>query len=417
MRHTYTQALLIGVLLLLTGLEPGIAQTTGEELAVHWEDIERAVDQHPAMQAAAREADAAAAEAGAVRQYPNPSIGIGLGRAEALAGDEQDRVSGLEVTLPILSPWAYRNSIAAAEAERGAIDHDVAALRLGVIEDLKAAFWRVAYDRQRLEVLEQSRGQIASLVEVAELRVTLGEARPSELARLEIEQARLNVEIVRAAEMARARKEILNLLLGSTSSGDLRVEADITILPDLCSVDDAVAQGISRHPRLQAAGLRIRSAAARLGEERAKRLPDFEVGAFYEKELDARSYGGALEISIPLWNWNSAEIARGKAVVEASRYERDLALLELEAAIREAHAEAVGALEKARMFQEFIVPKAREASAAVDKTYQVGEEDVMNVLDARRELIEIESELLEACLGSQLAHARLVTLMGGKGYE
>ena len=417
MRHTSIKTIVVWALALLATGSWVLARAGSEVVTLRWEDIERAVEQHPAMQAAASEADAASAEAAASRQYPNPTFGVGLGRAEAVEGEEEDRVWGLELTLPILSPWAYRSSIAAADAEQGAIAQDAAVVRLEVIEQLKESFWGVVYDQQWLDVVQVSRGQVASLVEVAELRVNMGEARPSEVTRLEIELARLDVEIRRATEEAQARKEILDLLLRSALSVDLRVDGDITVLPDLCSVDDAVTQGLSQHPRLHAANLRIRSSAARLREERAKRLPEFAIGAFYEKELDAKSYGGTVEVSIPLWNWNSAQIARSKAMVKASVWGRDLVRMEMEAAVREAHAAAAAAFGKAQVFREVVLPMAVDVAAALEQMYQVGEEDVMNVLDARRELVEIESELLEVSLESQLAHARLVTLMGGKEHE
>jgi outer membrane protein TolC len=59
-----------------------------------------------------------------------------------------------------------------------------------------------------------------------------------------------------------------------------------------------------------------------------------------------------------------------------------------------------------------ILPKAIDVADAMERMYQIGEVDVMNVLDGRRRLIEIESELLEAYLTSQLAYLRLDTLMG-----
>ena len=41
-------------------------------------------------------------------------------------------------------------------------------------------------------------------------------------------------------------------------------------------------------------------------------MPQFEFGAFYDKELDARGYGGFVELSLPIWNWNSGDVARAR---------------------------------------------------------------------------------------------------------
>jgi outer membrane protein TolC len=154
-----------------------------------------------------------------------------------------------------------------------------------------------------------------------------------------------------------------------------------------------------------------------LTAEQWRRLPEIEIGGFYERELDARSYGGAIEIAVPIWNWNSGEVAQARAAKQKAQHGLELKRFEVETALRESHASAVASLEKARSFRDVILPKAAETAAALERMYQVGEVDVMNVLDARRGLIEIEAELLEANLESQLAHLEVIALIGGVNHE
>ena len=412
---THSMLIVLALGLVAGGLIP--APAADEVITIHWDDIERIIDQHPALQLAVNELEVAAAEVGVRRQYPNPVLGGGLGRAEAIEGPEEDQIWELELSLPILSLGVYRGSIAAAEAERDAVAHETAALRLEVIRELKSAFWLVVHDQQRVAVLEDTRAQLTSLVDVARVRVEMGEARPMELNRLEIEHARVEVESERAREAARTHRQILNLWLGSRLSGDFRAEADLARLPDIPEVDDAVAVAISRHPEALAAAERIRAASAQLRRERSVRFPEIEIGAFYEKELDAYNYGGRLQLAIPIWNWNSAGIAQAEAEERASERRRELKMLELEAAIRESHTAVLLAFGKAQRFRDIILPKASATAAALEQMYQLGEVDVMNVLDGRRSLFQIQSELLEAYLDSQLTYVQLMTLTGGNSHE
>ena len=388
------------------------AATAGETPALTWQDIELAARSHPALLAASSEVEEAAGAVAASRQYPNPVLSLGFGRAEALESPEEDRVWELELSLPLLPLGAYRGAVRAAAAERSAAAHGAAGVRLEVLRALKELFLRVAHDQERLEALEASAAQLKALVDVARLRVGMGEARPMELSRMEIEAARVDLEVAQAHEAARARREVLNLWLGSTMPADFRVQADLADLPVLPPLDEAVAAAVSTHPDVGSAEQLLLAATARLVAERWERFPAIEIGGFYEKELDSRRFGGALQVTLPLWNWNSGRIAKAKAAETTARHRRDVRLREIEAAAQESHAAAVSAYARARGFRDVILPRAVEVAAAMEKMYQVGEVDVMNVLDARRGLIEIESELLGAYLESQLVYLQLAALMG-----
>jgi cobalt-zinc-cadmium efflux system outer membrane protein len=389
-----------------------VAEAATDGTVVTWEDVWRAAQAHPALLAASSEVDEASGAVRASRQYPNPTIGLGLGRAEAIDGVEEADIWDVDVKVPLLLWGAYRGGTKVARAEHAAAAHELARVRLEVFRELKAMFLRVAHDQARLSALDASAEQLAELVDVAGKRVDMGEARPMELSRLEIEFARMSLLLSEARETAGARRQILNIWAGSSLPQNFHVKADLSALPPLPPAEDAVASAIAVNPQVGFAGERLNAATARLGAERGARFPTIELGGFYEKELDARNYGASLELSLPLWNWNSGGISQARAAEATARYDRDVTLTAIEVAARESHAAAVSAYGRARGFREVILPKAVEVAGSMERMYQIGVVDIMNVLDARRTLIEIESDSLEAYLSSQLAYLRLATLMG-----
>lgn len=401
---------LMALLLGLAWVAP--ASPAGEAVTITWEDVRRAAEDHPALLAASSAVDEASGALRVQRQYANPLLGFGLGRAETVDGREAAGIWDVGLKIPIRSLGAYRGDNRAAAAERDAAVHDAAAVRLAVFQSLKEMFLRVAHDQDRLSALEASAAQLDALVDVARKRVEMGEARPLELGRFEIEAARIDLELVEAEGAARTRKEVLSQWLDSTLPGEYRVSADLSDLSELPPVSEAVSAAVTRHPAVASAGELLEAAAARLQGERWARFPTVEIGGFYEKELDVRNYGASLELEVPFWNWNSGRVAQAKAAEATARYSREMKVFEIEAAARESHAAAVSAYARAHGFRDVILPKAVEVAGAMEKMYQVGEVDIMNVLDARRRLIEIESDLLEAYLDSQLAYLRLATLMG-----
>lgn len=412
MGHLKAKVALAAVTLLLATVVSTSASPADETPSVTWEEVKEAARRHPALLAAASEVEEAAGTVRASKQYPNPVLGFAVGQAQAIEGGEEAGIWDLELRLPILPLGVYRGGARAAEAEHSVALYEAEARRLEVLRELREAFLRVAHDQELLSALEASSAQLAALVDVARRRVEMGEARPMELSRLEIEAARVDLTLAGAREEVRSRKNVLNLWLGSALPRDYRVEADLSDLPGLPEIGRAVEAALSGNPGVKSAEGRLRAATARLGAERGARVPEIEVGGFYEEELDSRNFGGTLELSVPLWNWNSGGIARAEAAETTARHNRDMRLMEIEAATRESHAAAVSAYERAHGFRDVILPKAVEVADGMERTYQIGEVDVMNVLDARRRLIELESELLEAYLRSQLAYLQLATLMG-----
>jgi cobalt-zinc-cadmium efflux system outer membrane protein len=415
MRRLKTEIALAVAALCIPAVGDCAASPSNEAPTVTWEEVAEAARNHPELLAAASRVDEAAGAARESGQYPNPVLGLALGRAEGIEGGEEEDVWDIELKLPVLPLGEYRNGARAAEAEHAIAVREAEVGRLEVLRDLKEAFLRVAYGQESLSVLEASSDQLATLVGVARKRVEMGEARPMELSRLEIEAGRAELALAEVREDVRAGKKVLNLWLRSELPENYRVEADLSDLPRIPPVEEAVEAALARHPEVGSANLRVQAAEARLAAQRWARFPEMEIGGFYEKEPDARSFGGTLELHIPIWNWNSGGIARARAAEKTARHRLDARLAEVEAATRESHAAAVSAYARVLGFRDEILPRAVEVAGAMETMYRVGEADVMNVLDARRKLIEIESELLEAYLRSQLAYLRLAAWMGEIG--
>lgn len=394
-----------------------IAAAAGQPSVLRWEDVANALERHPALQVAASEVEAGSAAVAEARQFPNPSASAQLGRSEGTDEPVDDRVWGVEVSFPIPRPGERGGEIAEAEAAREAAASEAAALRLEVERDVAETFWHLVHDQARLAWLEESLGQLTELVDVARVRVEMGEARPLELDRIEIERARTVAERAEVIEEESAHRGLLRVWLGSDLPEAFRAEGELENLPPLPPLEEAVARAGDRHPLLAAEEGHARAALARLRAQRAARLPGIALGAFWERELDARTWGGAIELSLPLGNRNGGGIARARAGARTAALRQELRAAEIEAAVREAHARASAAYAKARSFREVILPKARSTTSALERMYQVGEIDVMDVLDARRSRIEIETELLQAFLDSRVAALRLFALTGAMDHD
>ena len=104
-------------------------------------------------------------------------------------------------------------------------------------------------------------------------------------------------------------------------------------------------------------------------------------------------------------------------MVRASEQSLRAAELEQRTALAHAHAELLAAHAQATTLRREAVPAAEEACASVQTAYSTGSLALMEVLDARRALIALRRDLLDAELAYALALVRAEALAGASFAE
>ncbi len=388
---------------------PGFGQ---EQKVVQWADIEVLLDQHPTLLATQSEVDAAKASIRLSRQYPNPEVTASYGRGESLEGDDSAVIWGVEVEIPFDKPGTFINESRAAKANWKAAESEAVMERREVVRQIKALFFQTVIGWERVDSLHRSREQMKQLVETARLRVTHGEAPPTELTRLEIEFEKVDMDFLAARQNLNVVQKSLDIWLGGKLPDVYRVQADWTNLPSLPSLETSMNSIEAEHPELNAAQQRIVAADSLLRAERNRLFPEIKIGGFYDEELDARNFGGMVAIEVPLWNWNIGGMKKARAERSAAKYRKVYLQRELIDSVQQAHTQASQFIERAHRYRDSILPKAKETAKAHERLYKIGETSVMDLLDARRSLIETETEMQDAFLEGWLAYLDLIDLMG-----
>lgn len=405
----------VGALILILMLIAPAAARGFTEPELSWSDVLDRIEAHPDL--AAARAGVEAAE-GALRSValPNPELELGRGRAEAIDGRETADTWELGLGIS-LRPWGpFRHQRAAARSHRRAAESKLAAVRLEVERELATRFWSIAHDQGLLAILGERREQLEELVEVARLRVKLGETRPADPLRLEIELERLATEIRRTELRARADRLGLALWIDPDLPADYRAAADWETVPPLPALERLQAD-LLRHPAMGVAGSERLGAEASLAAARADRLPGLELGAFVEREMDAEVKGLQLSFELPFLNRGGGAVAAAGAELAMARHGEDRLRRRLAAALAATHARAAGARVAVQGLRDVILPKAAANVAAFQRLYTVGEESLLELLAARQDLAAAETELLAARLNYRLALIELATFAGGIDHD
>ena len=344
-------------------------------------------------------------------------LGLSTGWAESLEGDHKGRSGEVELELDLPLPGRYRNAVSAARANLEASRHETAALKRRLYTELAADFWGIARDQEWLRRLELSRQALSEMVSLAQKRVDLGEARPVDLLRFEIEAASLNSEIRAAEVQARAKRRNLARELNLSLHEELQVKAVFDLPGEPLVFEELLDRQQRSHPERLATRLRSEAAMSGLSAARWGRLPDPSLRFFAGQELDAKEIGLGLEIPLPLWNRNGSAVAAASAEASGARYEQDREAITLAADLESARANLIAAREIAVTMKQVILPKATRAAKTLLRMYEIGDVGVLELIEARRALMDTELEGLDALLECQLAHLELQTLTGESCHE
>jgi outer membrane protein, heavy metal efflux system len=122
--------------------------------------------------------------------------------------------------------------------------------------------------------------------------------------------------------------------------------------------------------------------------------------------------GFRVSIPLPIWNQNQGEVAEKAASAERARLESEALtqtiLSEAETARREMLAQA----ELARETRDKLLPLVMEQTAKLEKAYENGQTDLLTVLGAREQRLQINAAAFEAMRDFHLARIRYEAATG-----
>ena len=315
---------------------------------------------------------------------------------------------GATLTVPFLDKFRLRGRIGtadirSAEAEGLLARQVIASATSQTYDSLLAAL-------RRQRDIRESKTLADDFARKTEARYNAGDTPKLDVirARVDIAQAE-NLLIVNQRDVANARAA-LNRLLGRPLASPVGAADSLALpapLPDLAQIESA---GLATRPEL--ASLRSQQVGARAAVTLAREfwLPDFFIGLNRDYATEGPALfttGIALPLPVFFWQHTRGEIA------EARYRERELtaAYADLEAQvgqdIRAAYATADAALRQALYLRDELLPSAREAYRIASVSYGLGGSSALEVLDARRGLLDAESQYTDALAAASSARADL----------
>ncbi len=376
----------------------GTLETHAQD-ALRMDDYVRLVlESHPSARSAQALDASAAAASKAARLLPDPTLELSLGEGRAADGSGSPKTEkGFSVSQSI--PWlpARSASIEAADHEARALRAEGLATRWGLELDAQVTYERLLFARAQVEVGRASAEDARSLLDLMTRRASLGEARAVDRIKARVEWLRQDRQLSAAYREELAAEGILRTLAGEPLPTPLRLAGELPRHPDgMRALLDAHPDALERSPALIRRG----------------RVPDLGFSFYRQNELDREAWGGALGLSLPLWNARRGDVARAEAESRLRAADAEsvrLALLS-DLATRRRDVETL-AVQVASLEGDFL-PSAAESVRLARLLFEEGETSLLDLLDAQRTAREARREEIRARFELATAIAELRRLLG-----
>ncbi|MBM3294185.1 MAG: TolC family protein [Candidatus Aminicenantes bacterium] len=379
------------------------------------ECLAEALAAHPLLRAAAHDVSAAEARVRQAKALAQPSFDLDVDlqpRFLDFRGSGESYV-GLSQTFDFPGKRGLRGGVAAREAD--ALRADLDLLKLEIRFQVRESFFRLLFAREILRSAEQDRELARDFLHRAEVKFEAGDIAEMEVVRARVEAAK-TANAVRVAEndlrLARAR---LNVALSRPPGEALEIEGVFAKAEPKEPAADFTARALDARPELRRLRFEIEREKLRERLGFLSYLPDFTVGLSKHRIAgEPKTWDFTLSVPVPLFFWQpkSGEIAEARAARQ-SLEERFQALgraIALEVA--ESRAEAQNAAAQIVLFEREILPQAEDAYGKFLFSYQQGEIGGIELIEARRTLLEVRRSYGEVLYIFNVALAALEKAVG-----
>ena len=278
------------------------------------------------------------------------------------------------------------------EASRFDLD-DTARQQLGV---LRYAYYNLRLAQEKLVLAHETAELYGRSLDAGRLRQKAGDIAPVDVSRLQIDKARADSDVRQTQTELEQAQQALAYLIGREP--DARQLVAVDNWPVLAEQVLNEAPLVQR-PDLEAAQKRVLAAEADRDLARAKKKRDVSIGFQIEHNLqNAPSDSIGFGFSVPLFAWHEYEgdIARAEADFNVARLQYEQQRAQASGQVAQSRNALLSARDRYKRLDSGLLTDAERVAKAAELAYSKGAMGLMDLLDARRTLRQIQIEAASA---------------------
>lgn len=270
---------------------------------------------------------------------------------------------------------------------------DTARQQLGV---LRYAYYNLRLAQEKLMLARETAELYGKSADAGRLRQKVGDIAPVDVSRLQIDKARADSDVRQTQTELEQAQQALAYLIGREPDARQLVAADDWPALEETALNPAP---LGQRPDLEAAQKRVRAAEADRDLARAKKSRDVTIGFQMEHNLQnapTDSIGFGLSVPLFIWHEYEGDIARAEADVDVARLQYQQQQAQASGQVTLARNMLLSARDRYKRLESGMLNDAERVAKAAELAYSKGAMGLMDLLDARRTLRQIQIEAASA---------------------
>jgi len=385
--------------------------------------VEAALATHPDLAALSAQVDALEAAAAGAGTWMDPMIGLEVSSLPLWTfrlGDHP--MAGVQVKAQQTLPAPGTN---AADAEAALARVPVGEQRLEEARDaltrsVELAWWDLALSRQLEAVTQAHLARTEELLQAVMARYEVGAAGQHAVVRLELLRDRLGDDLGNFTARQAALTAALAAATAHSQEPPFETPAEVTPLAVAGTAATWLDLAVESRPELARVAAEARAAEAEAEAARLSARPDVTVWAGYRLrtyDMDPRdlvTLGVSMPIPMGSRTRADAREASALAMAQAARSRLDGRTETLTGQLEALHARWTRAADKARTYQESLLPSAQASLETTLSDYTVGRADFASLYEAEVTLLTLERTWRTATLDTWRIAAEVRALIGAE---
>jgi cobalt-zinc-cadmium efflux system outer membrane protein len=341
------------------------------------------------------------------KQIRNPSASFEVAR------DAPHQI--LDFVQPLEIGGQRGKRIEVARQEVALTDIEITGLERLIRRQVRQAFYGLVAARsltaQRAEALALAK----RLREIAQARFDAGDVPQLEVFQAELEVARADADLTVQQQQEKVALSQLNALLNEPAETAWETLGSLEDAPAAQALVKLVSRAAQTNPDLAHLAQEMKVEQSRRALLQAERIPNLNVGvggAFNSPGEFRAGAHGLLSMEIPIFSRNQGELAQSAAALRALEGESSATRRSVAGRVEAAYYEWNARQTQVDLYRRSLVPAVRRLESLAEESYRAGKANLLTVLDAQRNVQQVQREYLDSLLALQVAFAELEETVG-----
>jgi len=379
--------------------------------------VQEAIEANPKILAAREKHSALKEKISQAGALDDPMLSFGVVNLPNNFEFDEEDMTAKEIAISQKFPFPGKRGLnedaAAREADAGAAEADDVANQ--VARDVKTAFYDLSHAYRAMEVTRRNKSIIEELVRITQTRYALGQGIQEDVIRNQVEISKMVDDLIMLDQQKRALAAKLNYLLNRPRNSPVGPPEDIRFRPAAISIEDLQQQALESNPMLRALKHEIAARSKNIELARRDYFPDVNLKfAYGQREERLDMYSGMIEINLPIFVKSKQErrVAEGYADVRSAQARYAGAQNEIFFMIADMGSMAQRLERKVELYRTGIIPQARLQIDTAMSAYMVNKADFMTLLDSHMRLYRYELDYHDALTAYEKSLAALEATVG-----